>query len=72
MISLNETKRLRAFDDEVFNQLFMHMRRHNILNIAKFSCVLITQTHTHTNNDTITHTMLILGKGTILALEGRL
>lgn len=50
----------------------MQMRRHNILNIAKFSCDLITQTHTHTNNDTITHTMLILGKGAILALEGRL
>lgn len=67
MISFNETKRLRAFDDEVLiNYAYAKTQYFEYCKI--FMCL----DHTQTNNDTTTHTMLILGKGAILALEGRL
>lgn len=69
MISLNETKRLRAFDDEVLiNYAYAKTQYFEYCKIF----MRLDHAHTHTNNDTITHTMLILGKGAILALEGRL
>lgn len=71
MISFNETKRLRAFDDEVLIN-YANAKTQYFEYCKIFMRLDHTNTHTHTNNDTITHTMLILGKGAILALEGRL